>query len=444
MGLQDGFLRYQRKVNQKETPLERIAHYDEFTTYQNPVERKKQAARCMNCGVPFCNAQIPLSGMVTGCPLHNLIPEWNDALYLGRNKVALGRLLKTNPFPEFTGRVCPALCEKACINGMHDNPVTIRDNELFLIESGFAGEEMAPKPPQVRSEKRIAVVGSGPAGLAVADKLNKRGHHVTVYERDDRFGGLLMYGIPNMKLDKAVVQRRIDLMQAEGITFLKNQDIGKTTSLHALEKQYDAVVLCCGAKQARDLQVEGREAEGVHFAVDYLTNATKVLLDPEGTQERITAKGKHVMVVGGGDTGNDCVAISLRQGAKSVTQLEMMPALPTERQANNPWPEWPKIAITDYGQEEAIALFGKDPREFQKTVAQIHQIRGRIVGVTTVEVTFKENEPIEAQNIVKQICCSSQQVSQAMKAIAPKNAPFPRKKMPVSKPTTQRFLRVGT
>ena len=393
MGQANGFLCYERNQNRKESPSTRIAHYCEFTEQANPSERRKQAARCMNCGVPFCNASITLGGMSTGCPLHNLIPEWNDALYKGHDNLALSRLLKTNPFPEFTGRVCPALCEKACINGMNGSAVTVRENELYLVEEGFATQCITPRPPMVRSEKRIAIVGSGPAGLAVAEKLNRRGHLVTVYERDDRFGGLLMYGIPNMKLDKKVVERRINLMKEEGVTFLSNQDVGKTLTVEMLAEQYDAVVLCCGAKQARDIQVEGREANGVYFAVDFLKRSTQHLLNPQTEERLISAKDKRVIVLGGGDTGNDCVAISVRQGAKLVTQLEIMPQLPKERLPSNPWPEWPKVETVDYGQEEARACFGKDPREYQKTVKKIHKDdKGNMVGVTLVDMAWQEGK----------------------------------------------------
>ena len=393
MGKLDGFLQYQRKANDKISPIERITNYNEFYKYQNTEERKKQAARCMNCGVPFCGSAIVLGGTLTGCPLHNLIPEWNNALYRGHYSVALSRLLHTNPFPEFTGRVCPALCEKACINGMNDEAVTIHDNELFIIEKGFKSGEMTPKPPQTRSDKKVAIVGSGPSGLAVAEKLNKRGHNITVFEREDRFGGLLMYGIPNMKLDKAIVERRINLMKDEGITFISGQDLGKNLDIATLETNFDAVVLCCGAKQARELNVEGREAQGIYFAVEYLKNSTQNLLDQ--SIKLISAKDKRVIIVGGGDTGNDCVGTAIRQGASSVVQLEIMPQPPMERLETNPWPQWPKVYTRDYGQEEAVVSFGKDPRQFETTVKSICTENGNIIGVTTSKVYFENGKLCE-------------------------------------------------
>ncbi len=404
MGKPTGFLDYERKVNEKIPVATRIKNFDEFYDINSQEERQKQGARCMNCGVPFCGCTIELAGMVTGCPLHNLIPEWNDEIYEGNFSYGLMRLLKTNPFPEFTGRVCPALCEKACINGMDGLPVTIHDNELFLIEYGFENGDMTPKIPQMRSDKNIAVVGSGPAGLAVAEKLNKRGHNVTVFERDDRFGGLLMYGIPNMKLDKAVVQRRIDLMEQEGVTFIPNKDLGKNLSIKELELEFDAVVLCCGAKKARDLTLQGRDAKGIYMAVDFLTSTTKSLLDSklkEGSY--ISAKGKRVVIVGGGDTGNDCVGTSIRHGARSVVQIEMMPKAPEVRAESNPWPQWPKITTVDYGQQEAIEVFGDDPRVYSTTIKEIYTEGGKLTGVLTVGVEFKEGKLCEIAGSEKKL-----------------------------------------
>lgn len=398
-----GFLEFDRKANVRVLAKDRIKNYDEFYEYNSEDERRQQASRCMNCGVPFCGSAINLSGMVTGCPLHNLIPEWNDEIYNGNYSHGLQRLLKTSPFPEFTGRVCPALCEKACINGINCAPVTIHDNELFLIEEGFKNGEMTPKIPLVRSDKNVAVIGSGPAGLAVAEKLNKRGHNVTVFERDDRLGGLLMYGIPNMKLDKAVIKRRTDLMAAEGVKFEVNQDLGKNLKLKDLEDKFDAVVLCCGSKQARDITLEHRNAEGVHFAVDFLTSTTKSLLENGLKSGFIDAKGKNVVILGGGDTGNDCVGTSIRHGAKSVVQLEMMPKPPEERLDSNPWPEWPKVLNTDYGQQEAIEVFGKDPRAFQTTVKEIYQTKGKLTGVLTVQVEFKDGKLTEVAGSEKKL-----------------------------------------
>ncbi len=398
MGKITGFMEYDRKSNEKLLVKDRILNFNEFYSYNEKQERINQAARCMNCGVPFCSSAIELKGMVTGCPLHNLIHEFNDEIYNENFKHGLSRLLKTNCFPEFTGRVCPALCEKACINGIHSDAVTIHDNELFLIENGFKKGYMAPNPPLVRSDKKIAVIGSGPAGLAVSEKLNKRGHNVTVFERDDNFGGLLMYGIPNMKLDKKIIERRINLMRQEGVVFEKNKDIGNNIKLEDLQKEYDAIVLCCGAKKARDIKVPGRAASGIYFAVDFLKSTTSSLLSNNLTGEFINSKGKNVIVLGGGDTGNDCVGTCVRHGAKSVVQIEMMPKPPSERQETNPWPEWPKVAQTDYGQEEAIQVFGADPRVFETTIKEIYEKGGKITGVLTVKVKFEDGKLCEIEN----------------------------------------------
>ena len=407
MGKANGFLTYKRIEDSWIAPKERITNFEEFHNHLNDEERREQASRCMNCGVPMCQSAIKLAGMVTGCPLHNFIPEWNDALYNGQYDMAAWRLLKTSSFPEFTGRVCPALCEKACNCGSPvaagtetEGPVTIHDNELYIIEHAFATGYMKPEIPKVRSDKKIAIIGSGPAGLAVADLLNRRGHNVTVYERDDRIGGLLMYGIPNMKLDKKIIDRRVDLMKAEGVTFVINADVGKSVKAEEILKDFDAVALCCGAKKARGLNVENENAKGVMFAVDFLKSVTKHLLDSgsprqslamtECLEPELNPKGKHVIVVGGGDTGNDCTGTCVRLGAKSVTALEMMPCPPTERQANNPWPQWPKILKTDYGQEEVIETEGHDPRIYKTTIKEIHTGKnGEVCGIKTVEVEFK-------------------------------------------------------
>ena len=368
MGKVDGFLIYKRQNTAWIDPLERIQNFNEFKLPLPEKQRREQAARCMNCGVPFCQSGVRISGMFTGCPLHNLIPEWNDMLYLGNARHALDRLLKTNCFPEFTGRVCPALCEAACTCGLNGESVSVHDNELAIIEEAFEKGWMQPRPPRVRSGRRVAIVGSGPSGLAAAWMLNHRGHSVTVYERNDRPGGLLMYGIPNMKLDKRVLARRIELMENEGVRFVTGADIGGNMDAAQLMRDYDAVLLCCGAGQPRDLNIPGRDADGVYFAVDYLTAATKHVL---GTGEAVDVKDKHVVIVGGGDTGNDCVGTSIRLGCASVTQLEMMPKPPEARLESNPWPEWPRVLKTDYGQQEAIAKFGHDPRLFETTVSEI-------------------------------------------------------------------------
>ena len=371
MGKTTGFMEYPRTENPYRDARERLQDFDDLHTAQPADARRCQAGRCMDCGVPFCQSDF-------GCPLHNLIPEWNDLLYQGQEKEALRRLLLTAPFPEFTGRVCPALCEKAC--NLADDGVTNRDNELYLIETGFAKGWIQPRIPAARTGKRIAVVGSGPAGLAAADLLNRLGHTVAVMERADRPGGLLMYGIPNMKLPKEIVDRRIRLMEAEGISFRLN-----TSAEPDLVDAYDAVLLCCGSRRPRSLNVEHMDAAGVHFAVDYLTAATRSVLS--GAAPAITARGKRVVVVGGGDTGNDCVGTALRQHCASVTQLEMMPAAPPSRASGNPWPEWPRILRTDYGQLEAMAAQGGDPRVYETTVRRIQaDAENRITALETVRL----------------------------------------------------------
>ena len=393
MGKNDGFMIYKRVEDSWIEPSSRIKNFKEFHNHLDDRERREQAARCMNCGVPMCQSAIRLAGMVTGCPLHNFIPEWNDALYKGQYDMAAWRLLKTSSFPEFTGRVCPALCEKACNCGNGGDikeAVTIHDNELYIIEKAFESGYMKPQIPKVRSDKKIAVIGSGPAGLAVADLLNRRGHNVTVYERDDRIGGLLMYGIPNMKLDKKIVERRVNLMKAEGVTFITNADVGRNVDAKQLLSEYDAVALCCGAKKARPLSARGSEAQGIMFAVDWLKSVTKSLLDSDFSDKNFfDPKGKHVVILGGGDTGNDCTGSSIRLGAASVTQLEMMPCPPTERQPNNPWPQWPKVLKTDYGAQESIEKFGHDPRVYKTTIKEVYQKDGKVCGIKTVQVEFK-------------------------------------------------------
>ena len=419
MGKPTGFLEYSRCEDTTIPVEERIQNFKEFHTSLDPEKRKEQGARCMNCGVPMCQSAIKLKGMVTGCPLHNLIPEWNDEIYHDHIAHALSRLLKTSNFPEFTGRVCPALCEKACICGMNDDPVTIHNNELYLIESAFKQGLMTPRIPKIRSGKKVAVIGSGPSGLAVADQLNHRGHSVTVYEREDRIGGLLMYGIPNMKLQKEVIERRRKLMEAEGVEFKTGVNVGDTAkgktasgkggsvNVSDLLKEYDAIALCCGAKKARPLGVKGFEkVSGVHYAVDFLKSTTKSLLDNNlKTGTFISAKGKRVVIVGGGDTGNDCVGTCIRHGCKSVTQLEMMPAPPVLRRADNPWPEWPKVLKTDYGQQEAIALFGSDPRIYETTVKELITKGDKLTAIKTVKVQFKEGKLTEVKGSETEIKC---------------------------------------
>ncbi len=417
MSKDNGFLEYERVPNGDIPPLERIKDFKEFHVYLDGEGRIRQAARCMDCGVPFCQSAMKLSGMVTGCPLHNLIPEWNKQVYEEHYELAYGRLSKTSNFPEFTGRVCPALCEKACINGEHSEPTTVHDNELFIIETAFEKGYIKPSPPKVRSTKKVAVVGSGPSGLAAADTLNKRGHFVDVYERDDRIGGLLMYGIPNQKLDKSVIERRQRLMEEEGVNFLTNKNIESSADAKDLLARYDAVVLCCGAKKPRGLDAaDPSKDKGVYFAVDFLKSTTQNLMDC-GIMDRsvkelkekgkfISAENKHVVVVGGGDTGNDCIGTSIRHGAKSVTAIEMMPKPPEERLSSNPWPEWPKTLKTDYGHQEAIALYGKDPRVYETTVKEIKKDKkGQIKKVVTSKVSFKDGKLSLVEGTQKEIPC---------------------------------------
>ncbi|WP_029322330.1 glutamate synthase subunit beta [Butyrivibrio sp. AE3004] len=415
MGKETGFLEYKRTNNIDIPPKERIKSFEEFHKPLDTAKRREQAARCMDCGVPFCQSAMNLSGMVTGCPLHNLIPEWNDEIYKGHEEHAFARLHKTSNFPEFTGRVCPALCEKACMCGQNGDAVTVHDNELFLVETAFEKGYMKPLIPRIRSGKKIAVVGSGPSGLAVADELNHRGHSVEVFEREDEIGGLLMYGIPNMKLDKRVIKRRRALMEAEGVVFHTGTDVGKTKKGSELLSKFDAVVLCCGAKKERPLPVADPEKiKGVYNAVDFLTHTTKALMKAkditvDALKDQggyIDAKGKNVVIVGGGDTGNDCIGTVIRHGAKSVTALEMMPKPPVQRAANNPWPEWPKTLKTDYGHEEAIHVFGSDPRVFETTVKSVTtDKKGAIRQIETVKVTFKDGKLTEVPGSEKNIKC---------------------------------------
>ena len=368
MGKPTGFMEFHRELPPDRSPLERINDWEEFHDHFSEAKLRQQGGRCMDCGIPFCHTGTLISGMASGCPINNLIPEWNDLVYRGLWKEALERLHKTNNFPEFTGRVCPAPCEGSCVLGINELPVTIKTLECSIVDNGFVQGWVKPEPPEKRTGKKVAVVGSGPAGLACAAQLNRAGHLVTVYERADRIGGLLMYGIPNMKLDKNIVQRRVDLMAEEGVKFITNTAVGVDISASALREQFDAVVLCCGATKPRDLPIPGRDLKGIHFAMEFLHANTKSLLDGQHQNGNyISATDKHVIVVGGGDTGTDCVGTAMRHKCKSLTQLEILPRPPDERQADNPWPEWPKVYKLDYGQEEAAARFGADPRVYLTT-----------------------------------------------------------------------------
>lgn len=394
MGKPTGFLEYARQTSEEIEPLARIKNFKEFHT-PLPLEKQQlQGARCMACGVPFCQYGQMINGMASGCPLHNLCPEWNDLVYMGNWKEAYHRLMKTHCFPEFTSRVCPALCEAACTCGLNGEPVCTKENERAIIENAYEKGFVKPQIPKARTGKKVAVVGSGPSGLAAAMQLNRRGHSVTVFERSDRIGGLLRYGIPNMKLEKWVIDRRIALMKEEGIVFQTNTDVGKDVKASRLLREFDSVVLCCGASNPRDIKVSGREAEGIYFAVDFLKGVTKSLLDSNLEDRKyIPCKGKKVMVIGGGDTGNDCVGTAIRLGAASVLQLEMMPQAPKQRAETNPWPEWPRVCKTDYGQQEAIAVFGHDPRVYQTTVKEfIADEKGRLCKAVLVKLQGQKDE----------------------------------------------------
>lgn len=394
MGKPTGFMEYERELPADRSPVERVNDWKEFHQHFSDSKLQEQGGRCMDCGIPFCHTGTLISGMASGCPINNLIPEWNDLVYRGLWREALERLHKTNNFPEFTGRVCPAPCEGSCVLGITNPPVTIKNLECSIVDRGFAEGWVAPHPPEKRTGKRVAVVGSGPAGLSCAAQLNKAGHAVTVYERADRIGGLLMYGIPNMKLDKAIVQRRVDLMAQEGVTFVTNTSIGSDIPAAQLQEDFDAVVLCGGATKPRDLSSEGRDLNGIHFAMEFLHTNTKSLLDSDHADRAyISATDKNVIVIGGGDTGTDCVGTSLRHKCKTLTQFEILPQPPLERQPDNPWPEWPKILRVDYGQEEAEARFGADPRIYLiQTERFVGDTNGNVKELHTVEIEWGKNE----------------------------------------------------
>lgn len=393
MGKTTGFMEYSREIPADRDPLERVNDWNEFHLHMSDKALQTQGARCMDCGIPFCHTGILLSNMASGCPISNLIPEWNDLIYRGHWRQALDRLHRTNNFPEFTGRVCPAPCEGSCTLGINDPPVTIKNIEVSIVERGWQEGWIVPNPPKVRTGKKVAVVGSGPAGLSAAAQLNKAGHTVTVFERADLPGGLLMYGIPNMKLDKRnVVLRRIKLLEQEGINFVCNTEIGSPEfTVARLRSDYDAVILTTGATLPRDLAIEGRQLNGIHFAMEFLTANTRTVLEPGS--DFISSKDKDVIIIGGGDTGTDCVGTSLRHGCASVTQLEIMPRSPEQRAVDNPWPEWPKTHKVDYGQEEAAARFGADPRIYLTTATKFEgDGAGNVTAVHTVEVCWEKNQ----------------------------------------------------
>jgi len=394
MGKPTGFIEYLRELPVDRTPQERLHDWNEFHHHMEEKKLRHQGARCMDCGVPFCHTGKLISGMASGCPINNLIPEWNDLVYRGLWHEALNRLHKTNNFPEFTGRVCPAPCEGSCVLGINDPPVTIKSIEAAITDRGWEEGWVNPETPKARTGKKVAVIGSGPAGLSAAAQLNTAGHLVTVYERADRPGGLLMYGIPNMKLDKKeVVLRRIRLMEQEGITFVCNANVGTSIKPETFLKDYDATVICTGATQPRDLPIEGRSLKGVHFAMEYLTVNTQALLNGGADHSPIHARGKDVVVIGGGDTGTDCVGTAMRHGCKSLVQIEILPKPPQDRAADNPWPEWPKVYKLDYGQEEAAGKFGSDPRVYVTTVKKfIGDSEGRVKELVTVQIKWDKNE----------------------------------------------------
>ncbi|MGN0151834.1 MAG: glutamate synthase subunit beta [Wujia sp.] len=426
MGKSTGFLDYERRTSNEVPPLERIKNFNEFHEPLSMEEQRLQAARCMDCGVPFCQYGKMIGNAASGCPLNNLVPEWNDNVYTGNMEMAYQRLIKTNNFPEFTSRVCPALCEAACTCNINGDPVCTKEDERSIIENAYEKGYVNCNPPKVRTGKKVAVIGSGPSGLAAADQLNKRGHSVTVFERSDRVGGLLMYGIPNMKLEKNIVDRKIDCMKQTGIEFVTGMEVGpaknnaglpvasgdemaaylsdaKVRNMRAdkILAEYDAVILACGAANPRDIKAEGRDAKGIYFAVDYLKTTTRSLLNSNFEDGKyVNANGKKVLVIGGGDTGNDCVGTAIRQGAAGVVQLEMMPKLPEKRAENNPWPEWPRVLKTDYGQQEAIAVFGADPRIYETTVKEfVKNEEGHVCAAKCVKLAWEKDPETGRMNM---------------------------------------------
>src|SRR6266850_534038 len=408
MGKPTGFIEYLRELPVDRTPIERVKDWKEFHHHMDEKKLRTQGARCMDCGIPFCHTGKLISGMASGCPVNNLIPEWNDLVYRGLWHEALDRLHKTNNFPEFTGRVCPAPCEGSCVLGINAPPVTIKNIECSIADKGWDEGWIVPDPPKKRTGKKVAVIGSGPAGLSAAAQLNRAGHLVTVFERADRVGGLLMYGIPNMKLDKkTVVLRRVEQMSREGITFLTNTEVGRNYPAEKLLKEFDAIVLCTGATKGRDLPIEGRNLKGIHFAMEFLHANTKSLLDGQKNGTYISAQGKDVMVIGGGDTGTDCVGTAMRHGCKSLVQLEILPKPPIDRAGDNPWPEWPKVYKLDYGQEEAAAKYGADPRVYLTTAKKfIGDENGHVKEAHLVQIQWERNE--KGQFVPKEVSGTEQ------------------------------------
>jgi glutamate synthase (NADPH/NADH) small chain len=403
MGKPTGFMEYTREVPPYRHPILRLRDWNEFHEHVDDTKHQEQGSRCMDCGVPFCHTGQLLAGMATGCPINNLIPEWNDLVYRGLWREAIERLHKTNNFPEFTGRVCPAPCEGSCVLGISEPAVTIKSIEQAIVDKAFAEGWIVPEPPAKRTGRKVAIVGSGPAGLACAAQLNKAGHTVTVFERADRIGGLLMYGIPNMKLDKEVVQRRVDLLAGEGVRFVTSTNVGRDVTGEQLQKDFDAIVLCGGATKARDLAIEGRNLSGIHYAMEFLTLNTKSLLDSTHKDGKfITAKGKDVLVIGGGDTGTDCVGTSMRHGCRSLVQFEILPQPPQTRAADNPWPQWPKIYKLDYGQEEAAAVFGGDPRTYSIVTKRfVGDEAGHVKEAHTVQIEWVKGE--DGRHVMREV-----------------------------------------
>jgi glutamate synthase (NADPH/NADH) small chain len=395
MGKPTGFKEYARQTYAERPADLRILDWNEFSEELAPEELRTQGARCMDCGIPFCHTGGLMAGMAAGCPIHNLIPEWNDLVYHSQWREALDRLHKTNNFPEFTGRVCPAPCEGSCTLGITSPPVAIKTIEKAIVERGFAEGWIQPVPPERRTGKRVAIIGSGPAGLSAAAQLNSAGHSVTVFERDDRIGGLLMYGIPSMKLEKDIVERRINLLADEGVQFVVNCEIGRQRPAQQLLLEFDAVILCTGSTRPRDLPIPGRELRGVHFAMEYLHANTKSLLDSHLQDGRfISAKDQQVIVIGGGDTGNDCLGTAMRHGCRSLVNFEIVPRPPEQRASNNPWPQWPRVFRVDYGHAERAALFGDDPREFSiETIEFLGDSQGQLTGLRTVQVDWSQPSP---------------------------------------------------